>query len=213
MNAPEVRAAYDRVAHAYANQFSSELDGKPLDRALLDAFVELTRGKGRILDVGCGPGQIARYIANHGADVCGVDLSSQMIAEARARHPKIPFRESDMTALEDSDASIAGITAFYAIVHMSLADIERAFQEWRRVLVFGGRVLLSFHVGDERIHLGEFLGHAVSIDWTFHDHKAIEALLQRTGFAVDACLLRKGVAEVEHPSLRAYILASACALP
>ncbi len=209
MEMHDVKSAYDRVATAYAKGFVNELDGKPLDRALLGAFAELTRGEGRVLDLGCGPGQVARYVADRGVDVVGVDLSPQMIVEARALHSSIPFRVSDMMSLDDADGSIAGITAFYAIVHLALADVERAFREWRRVLVPGGRVLLSFHVGQERIHLDEFLGQAVSMTWTFHDQKAIEALLERSGFVVDASLWRRGDAAVEHPSVRAYVLARA----
>jgi len=45
-----VRAAYDAVAGAYADQFYIELDAKPLDRALLEGFVELA-GAGTIADV------------------------------------------------------------------------------------------------------------------------------------------------------------------
>lgn len=42
-----VRAAYDAVAHAYHAQFADEFKHKPLDRALLEAFIELV-GAGRM---------------------------------------------------------------------------------------------------------------------------------------------------------------------
>ena len=54
------QAGYDAVAEEYAARFFDELAAKPLDRALLDCLVELTRGLGVIADMGCGPGQIAR---------------------------------------------------------------------------------------------------------------------------------------------------------
>ncbi len=57
-----VRAAYDAVARAYDEQLSNELGGKPLDRALLEGFLELT-GAGTIADVGCGPGHVTRFLA------------------------------------------------------------------------------------------------------------------------------------------------------
>jgi hypothetical protein len=47
------QAANDAVARAYDRQFGGELDGKPLDRALLTGLVELV-GAGTIADVGCG---------------------------------------------------------------------------------------------------------------------------------------------------------------
>ena len=64
---PEITAAtqagYDAVAEEYAARFFDELAAKPLDRALLECVVELTRGLGVVADIGCGPGQIARYLA------------------------------------------------------------------------------------------------------------------------------------------------------
>ena len=51
MSEPAVRAAYDAVARAYADQFAGELIHKPLDRALLAALCDLT-GEGVLADVG-----------------------------------------------------------------------------------------------------------------------------------------------------------------
>ena len=61
------QAGYDAVAEEYAERFFDELAAKPLDRALLDCLAELTRGLGVVADIGCGPGQIARYLADHGS--------------------------------------------------------------------------------------------------------------------------------------------------
>ena len=61
-----VRAAYDAIARAYHDQLGEELAGKPLDRALLEAFAELA-GAGMIADVGCGPGHVTRFLAGRSA--------------------------------------------------------------------------------------------------------------------------------------------------
>jgi hypothetical protein len=53
---------YDRVAEEYVKRIFEELAHKPLDRALLDRFAEQMRGLGPACDVGCGPGQVARYL-------------------------------------------------------------------------------------------------------------------------------------------------------
>ena len=70
-----IRRSYDRVAEEYAERFLRELASKPLDRAILDVFAEAMRGRGPVLDIGCGPGQVARYLFDRGAAVEGVDLS------------------------------------------------------------------------------------------------------------------------------------------
>jgi len=61
-----VRDGYDAVAEDYAERVAGELAGKPLDRALLSAFVETVRAVGPdgvIAEVGCGAGHLAAYLA------------------------------------------------------------------------------------------------------------------------------------------------------
>jgi trans-aconitate methyltransferase len=59
MTDDRVRAGYDTVAASYDEQFADELDRKPLDRGLLDAFCEMAP-PGAIADIGCGTGHITR---------------------------------------------------------------------------------------------------------------------------------------------------------
>lgn len=99
-----VQAAYDAVARDYDRQLGDELDAKPLDRAILAAFVELV-GSGTIADVGCGPGHVTRYLAKQYDDVLGVDLSTAMIAIARERAPQLAFTAGSMLRLAAVDAA------------------------------------------------------------------------------------------------------------
>lgn len=52
----------------------------------------------RILDVGCGTGQLTADIANSGAEVVGLDLSAEMIAAASANFPQLHFEVADIAA-------------------------------------------------------------------------------------------------------------------
>jgi hypothetical protein len=54
----DLRRDYDAVAGEYARRIAGELEGKPLDRALLDAFAEQVRPHGPVADLGCGPGHV-----------------------------------------------------------------------------------------------------------------------------------------------------------
>jgi 2-polyprenyl-3-methyl-5-hydroxy-6-metoxy-1,4-benzoquinol methylase len=70
------RRSYDAVAGKYADSYSGELAGKPLDRALLACLIEQAGPGTPIADVGCGPGHIADWIAGHGRAAVGIDLSA-----------------------------------------------------------------------------------------------------------------------------------------
>ena len=89
----ELQNVYDRVADNYAEQFRNEMDKKPFDRKMLDWLAEKVGGSGVICDMGCGPGQIARYLRGRGMKVCGVDLSPEMVRQAQSLNPDILFRQ------------------------------------------------------------------------------------------------------------------------
>lgn len=205
--ADALRLGYASVATAYRANLLDELAAKPLDRAFLDAFAERCRG-GRIVDIGCGPGQVARHLASRGADVEGVDLSPEMVAEARAAHPDLAFRVADMFALPHADASLAGAVLFYAIVHLAPGDLARPCAELHRVLAPGGLAALAFHIGDaETVHVAELFGCATSLDFVMHRPDAVVDALRTAGFTLEARLEREPYPDVEYPSRRAYLLA------
>jgi ubiquinone/menaquinone biosynthesis C-methylase UbiE len=139
----DVQSSYDRVADEYVRCIYDELGHKPLDRQLLNRFADRVKGAGLACDLGCGPGQVARYLREQGVAVCGVDLSPGMIERASQLNPGVEFRQGDMTALDVPDETWAGITAFYAIVNLPPADVEQALCEMWRVLRPGGLLLLS----------------------------------------------------------------------
>jgi SAM-dependent methyltransferase len=196
----ELEASYDRVAERYAEEFADELARKPFDRELLDGFAESLRGEGKVCEVGCGPGQIARYLRDRGVEMCGVDLSREMVKFARRLNPDIPFERGDMLKLDVPDASLAGIICFYAIIHLRREDAPRALAQMHRALRPGGRLLVSFHGGEGELHRGEWYGKQVSIDVTLFGTEEMSGYLEGAGFEVE----RMAVREFEYPTRRFY---------
>jgi SAM-dependent methyltransferase len=216
-----VREGYNAVAHAYAEGLYGELEHKPFDRWWLERFVGLTRGLGPLCDLGCGPGQIARFLKDHGAEeVFGADLSDAMVAEARRRNPDVTFRQEDMLGLSLPDGSLGGIAAFYAIVHFTPTQAERAFREMRRVLAPGGYGLVTFHIikedtsvtagsrGTHEVrHTDELFGVKAALDFVLHDVDEVVARMRAAGLAIQEVTLRYPYPEVEVQTKRAYVLA------
>jgi SAM-dependent methyltransferase len=203
-----VQTTYDDLAVEYAAHLAGELEGKPLDRELLDRFASQVRGVGPACELGCGPGHVARYLHDRGVDITGIDLSPGMVEQARRLHPGIAFRVGDMLALDAPDTSLAGVVAFYAIVHLAADDLLTVFREMRRVLRPGGTVLVAFHVGDEVVHPGELWGIPVTLGWIFHRPEEVARRMTEAGLTVVEVIEREPYAGVEHPSRRAYIFAT-----
>lgn len=210
MNSQEraaLQRSYDVVADQYATRIYDELRHKPLDRELLDRLVARAGSLGPICDLGCGPGQIARYLREQGAEVCGVDLSPAMVATARRLSPEIAFAQGDMLALSAPDAAWGGIAAFYSLVNTPRLDLPQAISEMHRTLRPGGWLLTAFHIGDETVHLDEWWGQAVALDFfSFRTHE-IANLLTTAGLELVESIEREPYPEVEHPSRRAYLFA------
>ena len=197
---------YDQVAADYAARFVSELAYKPFDRHLLNLFVELTNGQGKVYDIGCGPGQIAHYLHDQGAQAMGIDLSPGMVEQARQLHPAIPFQTGDMRNLPLEDNALAGITAFYSIIHIPREEVVGVLGEFLRVLQPGGWLLLAFHIGDEVVHLDKFFEKAVSLDFAFVPLGDMQGYLETAGFTIKISTERAPY-EPEHAHQRGYVLA------
>jgi 2-polyprenyl-3-methyl-5-hydroxy-6-metoxy-1,4-benzoquinol methylase len=88
--------SYDNVAKEYADIFIDEMDKKPFDRKMLDLLSERVNNRGLICDLGCGPGNIARYLHRNGTDVCGIDLSQKQVEQASRLNPGIKFYQANI---------------------------------------------------------------------------------------------------------------------
>jgi SAM-dependent methyltransferase len=202
------RSSYDILAQEYADRLFDELSSKPLDRALLNRFAEEVEPLGLAIDLGCGPGQVARYLHERGLPVMGVDLSPAMVTLARQLTPGVEFVTGDMLDLREiPDAAWGGIAAFYSIVHIPRAQMPRALGELKRVLVPGGVLLLAFHRGSETLHRDELWGKRVNMDFIFFERAEIQDCLTQVGFNVLEVSERAPYPEVEHSSHRVYIFA------
>lgn len=205
----DIAASYDSAASAYVEHLYSELEGKPLDRHLLNRFAEEVRGKGIVGDLGCGPGHTARYLHDQGADVLGIDLSPEMIRWATRLNPALTFRVGDMRALDLADAALAGIISFYSIVHFEPADLPPVMLELRRLLPPGGVLLIAFHIGDQTVHVDDLWGQPVSLDFRFHQPDDVVQALRSARFAVTESVEREPYEGAEYPSRRCYVFARA----
>src|SRR5919204_4728862 len=132
------------------------------EHAMLLTYVEGRNAAGRIheaeprrvLDVGCGTGELAERVARElGADVVAIDISQRMVELTRARG--IEARVADVQALPFGDGEFDCVAACWVLYHAS--DVDAAIAECARVLQPGGR-LVAATVGDNIPEVWELIG-------------------------------------------------------
>jgi SAM-dependent methyltransferase len=110
------------------------------DEQILPMAAEHLAGAARVLDVGCGEGQVARLaVAGGAATVVGVDPTWAQIAVAAERGGGARYARSGAGALPFRSASFDAVVACLVFEH--IRDVDDAIAEVARVLVPGGRFL------------------------------------------------------------------------
>ncbi|MFC7550337.1 class I SAM-dependent DNA methyltransferase [Plantactinospora sp. GCM10030261] len=188
----DTRTSYDAVAGSYADMFRDALAGEPFQRGILGLFAELVRagGGGPVADIGCGPGRLTGHLRQLGLDTFGVDLSPAMIDIARRDHPGLRFEVGSMTDLDLTDSSVAGLLAWFSLIHIPDDEVPTVFGHFHRVLRPGGPLLVGFHVGDEdRLRTEGYGGHPMRVHVHRRPPHRVAGWLRDAGFLVEGELV------------------------
>lgn len=164
-------------------------------RQLIDS-VSVQPGE-RILDVGCGGGQLSAEIAElvgPAGRVDGVDVSDEMVGAARRRFrdqlfsSSLHFTQADAAELPFADGSFDAAIAH--MVYEYVNPIDTALRELRRVLRKGGRILIVDHDSDSVVWHSSNQGRMARVLQAWDEHLAhpwlprdLEARLRTAGFA------------------------------
>jgi SAM-dependent methyltransferase len=144
--ADEARLAVRQAAHACG-------EGPNALEMVFEAVAEASPS--RVLDVGCGQGELAQRIATElGADVVAVDQSPRMVELTRERG--LDARLGDVQALDLPDGSFDCVVAAWMLFHV--ADLDRGLAEIARVLRARGRLVTATNGPDHLKELYEALG-------------------------------------------------------
>jgi SAM-dependent methyltransferase len=160
---------------------------------------------GPVADIGCGPGHITAHLRERGLPVFGLDLSTGMLGVARRDHPDLALLQGSLEALPLADGSLAGLLAWYSVIHTPPERLSGVVGEFARVLADGGVLLLAFQVGDERIALERAYGHAVAMDVYRNLPEQFVGLLGAAGLSLVARLER--APELRDKTPQAFLLA------
>jgi predicted TPR repeat methyltransferase len=146
---------WNAVAQAYQDKFM-DLD---LYNDSYDRFCRLVKkSPARILEIGCGPGNIARYLLSQRPDFIleGIDVAPNMVALAQANNPTARFSVMDVRQLDTSwlvspptSAKFHGIVCGFCIPYLSKNDCAKLIRDVAQLLHPGGIFYCSAMEGDD----------------------------------------------------------------
>jgi SAM-dependent methyltransferase len=143
----KVRQAYTSVAELYIGLFGTSHQVHADDLAFIARH--LASRPGTVLDLGCGPGHLSGYLRSLGVDATGIDMVPEFIAHAQAAHPSVEFQLGSMERLDVANHSVAGILAWYSLIHLPPQNLDGVLTEFRRAMAPSGTLVLGLFDGDE----------------------------------------------------------------
>ncbi|MCA0295882.1 MAG: DUF480 domain-containing protein [Actinobacteria bacterium] len=202
----KVVAAYDAAAEAYAEVSLDELVDKPFDVWLLERVAAAAGGP--VMDLGCGPGHIAAFLADTGVEVHGLDASPAMIEQARANYDDLDFQVGRFTQLlrPRTAAAWGAIVAWYSFVHLAASELAPTLRTVGETLRPDGRLALAVHLGEGVRHVDVLCRTPVDLDFVLHDRDQVLAAIAEAGLVADEWYVRSPVGP-EADTLRLYVLA------
>lgn len=150
-------AGYEKIAKKYTQLYFNDKS----DLGFLKKYISYLPSKGKVLDIGCGPGTFTQHFYNQGFIVEGIDLSKTMIKIAQKKLPEVKFRLTDMRQLDYQSNTFDGVFAAYSIIHIHSKEITMTLKGFNRILKPGGFLGLITQKGkanqivDEPLKKGE----------------------------------------------------------
>lgn len=143
-----VKQEFTRQAGSFAS--SAAIADDQLTRRFSEAIG--ANGEGIILDVACGPGIVTAALAEKAREVVALDLTPEMLSQARQRCSKagmenVTFREGSATDLPFAESSFDGVVTRLSIHHFE--EPRRALDEMFRVLRPDGTLVVADVVSSE----------------------------------------------------------------
>ena len=118
------------------------------------------------LDYGCGPGRSTRFLKSLGFDVIGVDISSDMLTEARKKDEQGTYQQIERGVLPLEDSSFDLIFSSFVFLEIAaMIEIEKILSEFKRVLKPSGHIIILTS------SMEGYKGDWVSVSYDFPENK------------------------------------------
>ena len=110
----------------------------------------ITKDKAKLLEIGCGPGNITRYLLSKRPDfdIFGIDIAPNMIELAKNNNPTASFGIMDSRYIDEIKSKYDGIICGFCLPYLSQKDSRKLIADCYNLLNENGLIYISFVEGD-----------------------------------------------------------------
>ncbi|OHA64262.1 MAG: hypothetical protein A2842_01740 [Candidatus Wildermuthbacteria bacterium RIFCSPHIGHO2_01_FULL_48_25] len=166
---------YNAAAKAYDEETAEFWDIFP--DTFIRAFAESVKGK--VLDVGSGPGRDALILQKTGLEVMCLDASSAMVEITKQKG--LASVLGDFNTIPFPNETFDGVWAYTSLLHVPKAEVGKSLQEIQRVLKKGGVLGVGLIEGETEGYV-ESASMNLPRYFAYYTKEEVEKLLQRYGF-------------------------------
>lgn len=143
----------------------------------------VTRPNAKLLDIGCGPGNITKYLLSKRPDfdIFGIDIAPNMIERAKANNPAASFAVMDTRDIKSLDTKYDAIIGGFCLPYLSQRESDELISQSYEMLNAEGLIYLSFVEG-EPAQSGFKTGSYGRVYFNYHNLDNLKAQLIKTGF-------------------------------
>ncbi len=189
--------AWNKLAELYQEKFMH----LNIYNETYDSFYSLLKNKNaEILDCGCGPGNITKYLLQQNSQlkITGTDVSENMIALAKANNPSASFKVMDSRDILSLNKKFDGIVSGFCIPYLALNDCKKLIADCYTLLNPKGIFYLSFVEGDYNDSGYKAASTGDKTYFHYYNTEAISKILNENSFAIKQQFSIKYKAEETH---------------
>ena len=170
---------YEKDAEAFLRQWGRKKYKRP---ALLREWVTLLPKRAVVLDLGCGAGQDARYLATFGHRVIGLDRTLSLLQFAKQRSPVVPLILADLRSLPVRPGRLDGVWAAASLIHVPKSVARQVLRKLRDCVQPDGLLAATVtHGWNSRIKQGGWMPGRYFARWKKDE---LGRALQRAGWQI-----------------------------
>ncbi len=179
-----IESIFNKYALSYEQKYMSVTK---YESGLLFFIDQLEEGKDSILEIGCGPGNISKYIKSqrNSINLLGIDISNTMIKLAQANNPNDEFIVMSAVDIASLNKKYNGIICGFCLPYLSKKECTQLLFDASRLLTDEGIIYLSLNLGDfvnsgyqQSKHLDD------QLFMYFYDEQFIIKSMESNGFTI-----------------------------